>query len=238
MSTSVCVDFAVTGKWYFPFLTFLTYNLVFGIANFYGSSAWHYHFTQSLPILLSTAAPVFLSDLLDSYKRAFGPVQGARKRNAESMLQSLRMRLLTSGILFTLTVWSFIGHKEWRFLHPLLPILLLYPARYLVDHYRPPDGGLWTSYTTCAYSFLRINRGPFLFLLIAPILPYIYLSGFHGRAQIAVTDWLRQTAGKQLGMSTLFVMPCHSTPWMSHIHLQTRDEEEEWHFLTCEPPLK
>ena len=198
---SVCVDFAITGRWYFPFLTFLTYNLVFGIANFYGRSAWHYHLTQSLPILLSTAIPFCVSGLLYSYKRALKPRRAGQEYDAKLELQNLRMRLFTSSVLFTLTVWSFIGHKEWRFLHPLLPILLLYPARHLVDRYRPPDGGLWTSYITCAQSFLRINRRSFLFLLLAPVLPFIYFSGFHGRAQVAVTDWLRQQAVEQPGMS-------------------------------------
>jgi phosphatidylinositol glycan class B len=148
------------------------------------------------------------------------------------------MRLLTSTVLFTLTIWSCIGHKEWRFLHPLLPILLLYPARYLVDRYQPPDGGLWVSYITCAYSFVRVNRRPFLFLVLAPILPYVYLSGFHGRAQIEVTDWLRRRAVETPAMSVLFVTPCHSTPWMSHIHLEAHRDEARWHFLTCEPPLR
>lgn len=233
---SMCIDFAVTGRWYFPFLTFLTYNLVFGIANFYGNSAWHYHLTQSIPILLTTSIPYFVPSLRSSLHRALQRVPPGKERKP-TYVQDCRMQLLTSAILFTLTIWSFIGHKEWRFLHPLLPILLLYPARYLVDHYQPPDGGLWVSYTTCAYSFLRINRRPFLFLLITPVLPYIYLTGFQGRAQIAVTDWLRLRAVEQPGMSVLFVMPCHSTPWMSHIHLEKHQDEERWHFLTCEPPL-
>ncbi|KAI5454608.1 glycosylphosphatidylinositol anchor biosynthesis [Naganishia albida] len=236
IAVSVAIDFCVTGRWYFPFLTFLAYNIVFGVSDFYGSSAWHYHLTQSIPILLTTALPFFVPSFLSTVRCSY-PQWLAQKGNAGNPRKK-RVALLTKAVIFTLAIWSCIGHKEWRFLHPILPILLLYPTQYLVDHYHPPEGGLWTSRTACAHTFLRMNRRPFLYLLLSPILPYLYLSTFHGRGQVDVTGWLREQVAKQPDMSVLFTMPCHSTPWMSHIHLDTSKKEDHWHFLTCEPILK
>lgn len=229
-------DFYITGKLYFPFFTFLTYNIVFGISNFYGSSAWHYHVTQSIPILLTTVIPFFVPPFLSAVGSSSKQQHPPRGKSAA--LRNMRLQLLTKALIFTLCIWSCIEHKEWRFLHPLLPILLLYPAQYLVDRYQPPEGGLWTSRTTCAQTFLRINRRAFLYLLLSPVLPYLYLSAFHGRAQVDVTSWLRKETVNQPDMDVLFVMPCHSTPWMSHIHLDTSVKEDNWHFLTCEPILE
>lgn len=231
-------DYLVTERIYLPFLTFVTYNIVFGISTFYGSSAWHYHITQSIPILLTTVLPYFIPPFISSIREYVYHSSPRKTATPSAALRSVRLGLLTRGVIVTLAVWSCIKHKEWRFLHPLLPILLLYPTKYLVDHYRPVGGGLWESPTTCTFSFLRINRRQFLYLLLSPVVPYLYLSLLHGRSQVDVTSWLRTRVADQPGVSVLFVMPCHSTPWMSHIHRISSEEAERWHFLTCEPPVQ
>lgn len=238
IAISVLADFFVIGRVYLPFLTFVTYNIVFSISEFYGSSPWHYHVTQSIPILLTTVLPYSIRPLVSSVRRAIYHSSQQNMATPSAALRSIRLGLLTKALIVTLTVWSCIPHKEWRFLHPLLPLLLLYPTRYLVDHYRPVGGGLWESPTTCAHSFLRINRRHFLYLLLSPVVPYLYLSLLHGRAQVSVASWLRSRGADQPGISVLFVMPCHSTPWMSHIHRTSSEEAAQWHFLTCEPPVQ
>ena len=36
-------------------------------------------------------------------------------------------------ILLTISVYSLPGHKEWRFLHPILPLMITLSAKYLVS---------------------------------------------------------------------------------------------------------
>ena len=36
-------------------------------------------------------------------------------------------------ILLTVSVRSLPGHKEWRFLHPILPLMITLSAKYLVS---------------------------------------------------------------------------------------------------------
>lgn len=75
-----------------------------------------------------------------------------------------------------------------------------------------------------------------LALLGVHLLPIIYLS-FHSAGQVAVAETVgrlsRQGRLDQIG----FLMPCHSTPWMSHMHSKALSQAKNGWFITCEPPL-
>ncbi|WFD26355.1 glycosylphosphatidylinositol anchor biosynthesis [Malassezia nana] len=69
---------------------------------------------------------------------------------------------------------------------------------------------------------------------------FVYLAVFHTRGQVAVTTYLHRKATSSLNMGTVgFLMPCHSTPWQSHMHYAPwssgGDEGRAW-FLACPPP--
>jgi phosphatidylinositol glycan class B len=181
-------------------VSFFAQNLLLGVSTFYGTSAWHYHFSQSLPILLTTAVPFVIPEWIQcAFTKT--PREGC----------SNPMRLLAWASLITITVFSFIPHKEWRFVHFLLPILL----QFGVSRVRRQGG---------------LTRRQGLALLGVSVIPAVYLGGFHGRSQVSVTDYLRKSAP---AVGTAVLMPCHSTPWQSHIH---REDLAIW-FLSCEPPI-
>ncbi|KAL9932066.1 hypothetical protein V8E36_009127 [Tilletia maclaganii] len=79
-----------------------------------------------------------------------------------------------------------------------------------------------------------------LFLSQLVLLPYLIL--YHGRGQRTVTLGMHR---HETHIHTLgFLMPCHSTPWQSDLHLPhlesagpSGDGGNAW-FLTCEPPLQ
>ncbi|KAG5440764.1 hypothetical protein PCK2_000200, partial [Pneumocystis canis] len=50
-------DFYYYGKWTIPLIKFIKFNLVDGLSDYYGSSPWHYYFSQGLPILLFLYLP-------------------------------------------------------------------------------------------------------------------------------------------------------------------------------------
>ncbi|KRY35922.1 GPI mannosyltransferase 3 [Trichinella spiralis] len=112
---------------------------------------------------------------------------------------------------------SFIAHKEFRFVLPLIPLMSIYGGFYLTQ--------------------IRNKRNlafMILFISITNIPLALFTSLLHQRGTLTVMDVLRREASENhnLEMNIWFLMPCHSTPFYSHLHRPV-----EMRFLTCEPNL-
>ena len=224
LAMSTMVDYTITGRILVPSLTFIHQNLFRSLSSFYGATNPFYHLTQSLPILLFPIwywwAEGFFSCLLP---RHWLPNRLATLDRPDGL------RMLARALTFSIAVLSLSPHSEWRFLHPFLPSLLLFALPPLFRSYNPTIAA--PSIRRAIRQYLRIPQFQFFLILLAPMLPYLYLNVFHGRAQVGVMDVLRRgDVGNVTGLVAL--MPCHSTPWMSALH----KEVDGW-FLTCEPPL-
>lgn len=219
LAGSTMIDWMATGTIYFAPLNFARQNVLASISTFYGTSPWHYHLTQSIPILLTTSLPFAVVGWWHALK--------GQEANP-------RLRQLARASLITVIAWSCLAHKEWRFLHPLLPIWLIFAASELIRQHEVIKGGALASPVTAVHGFLRIDRRPFLWLLLAPVVPYVYLTAFHGVAQVAVVDWIRNEG--MTDETIAFLMPCHSTPWQSHMHASPQNQHKQ-RFLTCDPPV-
>lgn len=208
-----------------PLLTFLAYNILLPTSLFYGSSPWHYYVTQATPILLFASLPWSLPALMDAARGRLG-------RNGF---------LLAGLLIWTTGVYSLVGHKEWRFLMPLLPVWHILAAARLTRAFDPTNASP-QQYTpsTRLYNIPFNSKQPIILpkpkrlavLVLLPLPLIFYLSFFHGSAQhTVITSFLQQD---RTVTSFGVLMPCHSTPWQSHLHRQDL-EDESW-FLTCEPP--
>jgi phosphatidylinositol glycan class B len=240
MSASAALDYALVGTKDIPGRSFLVYNVLFDLSSLFGVSPWHYHLSQTLPIMLTVALPFVLPTFFKALLglRVSRTLSDGRQSAAALQAQDRNLRTLAVATAVTFVVYSSIQHKEWRFLHPLLPVLLLFGAHALVAAYRPSvAGGLLGSRLKTLYSGLRINKGSLLFLSLTPIVPWLYLAFVHGRGQVAVTEWFAMQVQRDPSTKALFLMPCHSTPWMSHIHSKDPAQAERWQFLTCNPPI-
>ncbi|KAG8927178.1 glycosylphosphatidylinositol anchor biosynthesis [Tulasnella sp. 417] len=216
------LDTTYYGKPTFTPFNFLSVNIS-SVSSFYGVNQWHYYFTQALPILCTTSLPfvahgAWLTKMLP----------GEIGRGSRTLFNLCR---------WVVTVYSFMGHKEWRFIHPLLPIFHLFAALSLASLFAKSvkaeakkDEGKEPS-TTIAATTLPIRRAH-LILLLSTLPASIYVIFFHSRAQIAVMHHLRSLPSSEL-RSVGFLMPCHSTPWQAYLH---RPEVEMW-AIGCEPPL-
>lgn len=227
VGASTSLDYLITGRLSFPILTFIHYNLLTGLSASFGATTPLYHLTQSLPIMLFPIWFWFIQGFLSALLPA--PLLPHR---LASLDRPATLRTLARALAFSITALSFSPHSEWRFLHPFLPPLLLFALPPLFRGYTPTIMGLFRL-PEAMRQYTRINKRPFLLILLAPLIPFIYLNAFHGRAQVEVINVLRrgqEPVGEVKGMAVL--MPCHSTPWMSHLH---RDIPA-W-FLTCEPPI-
>ncbi|THH16484.1 hypothetical protein EW146_g4163 [Bondarzewia mesenterica] len=181
---------------------------------FYGSSPWHYYLTQAIPILCGPCLPFVLHG---AWLCARGDA-GAKGRTVLWV------------VAWTTGVYSLAGHKEWRFLHPILPLLHLLAAKSVVDLYHKH---LPSTSRTKPNTRLPIRKIHLTFLFLSvPI--GIYAARFHAHAQISVLRYLRGLPEEEL-KSVGFLMPCHSTPGQAYLH-RSMEEGRLW-ALGCEPPV-
>ncbi|PGH12891.1 hypothetical protein AJ79_03991 [Helicocarpus griseus UAMH5409] len=235
LGISTLLDRIYYGFWTFPPLKFLYFNIAQSLAVFYGRNDWHYYISQGYPLLLTTALPFSLVGLFQAlFRRQDGP----------SGQQNSMIRQLASVCTFMPAVLSLISHKEVRFIYPLLPSLLILSSPPVVKYFLP--------------AFSRpLSNGPRRLLLIFLVLVNIYISYYttlsHASGVINIMDYLRaqynshylrglptelgsQPAASSLipaAMTVGFLMPCHSTPWRSHLVFPGI---QAW-ALSCEPPV-
>lgn len=192
-------------------LNFLLTNLS-NVSLFYGHAPWHYYLLQGLPILLNVLFPSFII--------------GARQIIRDGQWHE---KLMLSLIGWTVFVYSLLGHKEWRFLHPILPIMLIVATKHLVVQQNSIQSNPKSPRPhPVASSYSKWQ----MLLIIIGLLPAPYLMRYHGSAQIEVMHYLRE---QDTLRSVGFLMPCHSTPWQSYLHRPSLTKGDLW-ALGCEPP--
>lgn len=62
----------------------------------------------------------------------------------------------------------------------------------------------------------------------------LYSGLIHQRGVMDLMDVLRH----ENELSVYFAMPCHSTPWLSHMHTRGQIAAPRMRYITCEPPLE
>lgn len=181
-----------------------------GVSLFYGSSPWHYYLLQAFPVLCGTAAPFV--------------IHGVWSHRHDGTL-----RTMINTIIWTVLIYSFGGHKEWRFIHPLLPLFHLFAAKSLVD--------LSTARSRDKPKRLIPVRRHYLIFLLLTVPVSLYTTLFYCSAPISVMTYLRSLPDEDLKGSVGFLMPCHSTPAHAYLHRPVLSDGRMWS-IGCEPPLK
>ncbi|KAE9973800.1 hypothetical protein EG327_008984 [Venturia inaequalis] len=215
-STAIC-DRLYYGLWTFPPLQFVHFNIAQSLAIFYGSNRLDYYLTEGVPLLLMTMMPFAILGLYRGLKLPFS----RPSNSAGSSLKEVVPSMLAWASVFTIGSLSLISHKEARFLYPLLPSLHLFAASPLSHFARRLKS--WR--VSLAGALFAVNIG------IA-----MYTSRVHQKGVVDVMTFLRSEHESKThsGNTTVaFLMPCHSTPWRSHLIHSTIDA---W-ALTCEPPI-
>lgn len=128
-----------------------------------------------------------------------------------------RCRLLAAVIIWHMLVLSLVSHKEFRFLLPIFPLAMC----------------------VCGAGMARLPRSWGLtlagLLAVSFFPPALYFGLFHQKGTIEAMDYLAKELEQRPGRTTVaFLMPCHSTPFYSHIHRRN----VKLKFLSCEPNIK
>jgi GPI mannosyltransferase 3 len=117
---------------------------------------------------------------------------------------------LAITIFWSLSVLSMVSHKEQRFLLPLFPMIFFITSQQI---------------SIVCKKFIKLGT----LTVILNIIILIYLGRYH---QIGSTKVMSHLAEIPQNSTLLFLMPCHSTPLYSHLHLNITTR-----ILTCEPNL-
>ncbi|KAF1926082.1 glycosyltransferase family 22 protein, partial [Didymella exigua CBS 183.55] len=230
LGLSVLSDRVYYGVWTLPPLRFLYFNIAQSLAVFYGRNRPDYYFTEGLPLLLTTALPFAAVGLWHSLR---GTLPAAAPDSRATFSHGTLSRLAWTSLTMPMTL-SLISHKEVRFLYPILPFLHVLAAR--------PLSALLPSHASLS------RRSIVGFLLLLNIAVAGYASQVHQRGVIDVLHYIRHKHESRNSMSLYtnsspppavlntsvgFLMPCHSTPWRSHL---VYPEINAW-ALSCEPPI-
>ncbi|XP_025208440.1 GPI mannosyltransferase 3 [Melanaphis sacchari] len=117
---------------------------------------------------------------------------------------------LVITVFWSLSVLSMVAHKEQRFLLPLFPMIFFITSQQI---------------SIICEKFIKLGT----LTVILNIIVLIYLGRYH---QIGSTTVMSHLAKIPQNSTLLFLMPCHSTPLYSHLHLNITAR-----ILTCEPNL-
>lgn len=214
------LDTAFYGQPTFTFWNFLRVNAS-PVSSFYGSSPWHYYFSQALPVLCTTSLPFVLHGCFLAVKKG-----------------EVKLTIIAGCIGWTMAIYSLLGHKEWRFLHPVLPMLHLLGARSLLELYnRSAEGDRSRQVSSRTKRSMKLSiRTRHLVLLLLSVPASIYVILFHCTGQIMVMSYLRNLPVDD-STTIGFLMPCHSTPWQAYLHRPDLAHPGKMWALGCEPPL-
>ncbi|KAK2539519.1 Pigb [Columba livia] len=131
------------------------------------------------------------------------------------VLAPKRYRLFLVAVIWTVLVYSTLSHKEFRFIYPVLPFCMFF----------------------CGYSLKRLKtwkKPAASLLLLSSALPALYTGLVHQRGALDVVSHVQQLceSSDRAQAFVFFMMPCHSTPFYSHVHCPLR-----MRFLECPPDL-
>lgn len=201
LTASLGLDTLCHGELVLTAWRFLRVNVLEGVGIWYGSHPWHWYMSSGLPAVLGL-------HLLPFTLAAIGAVRSKHRSDL----------LLLFTVVWTVAILSLLPHKEFRFLMPVLPCTLRLSAGWL---------SRWSRRAAPVYLWLVAGA-----LLLSNALPAMYLGTVHQRGTIDVMEPLAEIAAQRPNdTSVLFLMPCHSTPLYSHVHVNV-----PMRFLTCEPP--
>lgn len=188
---------------------FFKVNVLEGIGSFYGSHPFYWYFSSGLPAILGIGVIPFYLGVIDAMK---------------FWDDSKDRQVILTSIILTVSAFSLLPHKEFRFLLQILPLCLYIITQYLSK---------WSRNQSKLLIWFVVGV-----IFVANAVPAGYLGFVHQKGTLKVMEKLTDVAQNYKtvhGQSpkVFFIMPCHSTPYYSHVHANI-----SMRFLTCEPNFK
>ncbi|KAG6541769.1 hypothetical protein Mapa_016781 [Marchantia paleacea] len=228
LTLTALIDRWMYGYWTLVPLNFLKFNFLSSGGDFYGTHPWHWYFSQGFPVMVFSFLPLTIYGIW------------------------LSKRWYYAGLIgWVLSLYSLLGHKEFRFVLPVLPLAMMF-AGYALDSLEDrrtkpeendrvaedsPDS---SSSSEAGESRKQAASTNFqtatkfwwilMFVFSTNMPAALYTSVIHQRGGEAVMEYLAKEATHNRVDSVLFLMPCHSTPFYSSLH-----KNISMRFLDCSP---
>ncbi|XP_057833988.2 mannosyltransferase APTG1 isoform X1 [Cryptomeria japonica] len=205
--TTCLLDRWMYGTWILVPLNFLKFNFLSAGGDYYGTHPWHWYFTQGFPAMAFTFLPLSVAGIWLSKEWQLAGLIG-----------------------WVLGLYSVLGHKEFRFVLPVLPITMMFSGYSLAEldkHSFPSQQKMGKLNETKKWSW---KFYVIFILLITNIPTALYMSLVHQRGSEAVMIFLAKEADKGHVQSVTFLMPCHATPYYASVH-----KNLTMRFLDCTP---
>eukprot|EP01083_Nonionella_stella_P038472 104689_1 len=233
-SVSISVLIGIDSLYYGEFTVspwqFYWFNNILNGSSLYGTHPFYWYFIIGIPAVIGTMTPSifyalrFIGKLWGQY--------GQSKKNKTNHFALVSKLLPFVCCVWTVCVFSFNPHKEFRFLLPIVPILMVYCGVGLYDVF---------------LSYKRVFVYVLVLLLTTNAFAGLFLAQFHQSAAIEVLKYLnkdiyktvhgdKDNGYKEYGdIDVDFILSCHSTPLYSYLHLGSVDNHVELRFLECNP---
>ncbi|EPS61240.1 hypothetical protein M569_13558, partial [Genlisea aurea] len=205
LGVAMLLDRLIYGSWVIVPLNFLKFNFFSSGGDYYGTHPWHWYMSQGFTVMIFTFLPFSLHGII------------------------LSQQWKISGLMvWILGVYSLLGHKEFRFVLPVLPIALMFSGYSLANLTR--SGHSSSSSSTSHGRSSAYSKTAVWFLIVTNFPMALYMSMIHQRGTEDVMKYLSEEASLDRVRSILFLMPCHSTPYYSSLH-----RDVPMRFLDCSP---
>jgi len=206
--STVILDRVMFGVWAIPVLGNFHFNVIQGNGSLYGTHPFYWYFIAGVPAITGILFPVLIYDLL------FGTWNRATRN-------------LWTIIACYVIAHSWSGHKEFRFLLPILPMICLLCGMRIQN------------------LVTRVGPSRRKQIMIACAVPnlvaILYLGLVHQRAPIEVNRAILKAVAAAGNLQpdiiqVHYLMGCHSTPLLSHLH-DPPTKFVPW-YLDCSPECR
>ncbi|PRQ37646.1 putative hexosyltransferase [Rosa chinensis] len=202
------IDRLMYGSWVLVPLNFLRFNFLSSGGDYYGTHKWHWYFTQGFSVMVFSFLPFSIAGILQS-----------------------KQWKLSGLIAWVLVLYSVLGHKEFRFVLPVLPIALIFSGYSLTALKTSVSGNGQRKKLADYHNKFSAKMLLAIFFLLATNIPMaLYMSLVHQRGTEDVTYYLSNEVVEGKVTDILFLMPCHATPYYSTLHRNL-----PMRFLDCTP---
>ncbi|THD24219.1 Mannosyltransferase [Fasciola hepatica] len=225
--SSVLADRWAYGRWTVNQWNFIRFNLLDGGSHTYGIHPWHWYLSQGLPAMLLTQIPFLFLGIYGDWS--------AKRRQK----QRIPCRLLAFLFVWTTFCYSFLGHKEFRFLFPILPAAMYFCGR---------GTTIVLKQRSAREKRTLVSSAVILGVLVTQVPVLLYTSLVHQRGTLDAIQFVGRLVEEQHpyeqpnrssnNMWTpddwhiLCLMPCHSVPSVGFLHKNITIRQ-----LKCDPDL-
>lgn len=191
------------------------YNLTMKISALYGTSPWYDYFLVRFPAILGPHL-IFLFGL---------PYCIVHTRTTR--LVRRQVLYLTFFVVWTLICYSFVAHKEFRFILPVLPTCIVLVSYVLSTLARE---AMSCKATLRTLSTLRIAKWLHIIFMLVNVIGFIFCGYVHRQGGVNVMSAIRNSNEHYKSLDV--ISPCFFTPGLSYIH----NKVDNFYFPNC--PIK